>query len=185
ILLAEDTPVSRQQAETVLTQLSELAFSTHTIRLQIEALTMQAILYQAQGKTPAAHTTLKEAIRLAEPAEIIRPFVDLGPKMASLLKQVYGAGERPSFVQRVLAAFPAHRPPVSAASSILVESLTEREMEVLGMLAQRLSNKEIAALMFISPATAKRHTSNIYQKLGVKNRREAVTRAAALDLIQA
>ncbi len=185
ILLAEDTPVSRQQAETVLTQLSELAFSTHTIRLQIEALTMQAILYQAQGKTAAAHKAVKEAIRLTEPAEIIRPFVDLGPKMASLLKQAYGAGERPSFVQRVLAAFPAHRPLVSAASSILVESLTEREMEVLGLLAQRMSNKEIAALMFISPATAKRHTSNIYQKLGVKNRREAVTRAAALDLIQA
>lgn len=185
ILLAEDTPTSRQQVETVLTQLSELAFSTHTIRLQIEALAMQALLYQAQGKTPAAYTAVKEAIRLAEPGKIIRPFVDLGPKMASLLKQAYGAGERPSFVQLVLAAFPAHRPLVSAASSILVESLTEREMEVLGLLARRLSNKEIAALMFISPATAKRHTSNIYQKLGVKNRREAVTRAAALDLIQA
>jgi LuxR family maltose regulon positive regulatory protein len=184
ILLADDTPTSRQQAETVLTQLSELAFSTYTIRLQIEALAMQALLYQSQGKTSAAHTAVKEAIQLAEPAGIIRPFVDLGPKMADLLEQVYRVGQRPLFIQQLLDAFPATAVPPVIVQQPLIESLTDREMDVLNLLAQRLSNKEIAQELVIAPETVKRHTINIYQKLGVESRRQAVVQAYTIGLLK-
>jgi len=65
----------------------------------------------------------------------------------------------------------------------LIEPLTERELEVLGLLAQRLSNKEIAHELSISPMTVKRHTINIYQKLLVQSRREAVATASALGIL--
>ena len=66
---------------------------------------------------------------------------------------------------------------------MLIESLTEREMEVLSLLAERLSNKEISKMLVISTETVKRHTSNIYQKLQVKNRRQAVAKAYTLNLL--
>ena len=65
----------------------------------------------------------------------------------------------------------------------LIEPLTERELEVLALLAQRLSHKEIAQALFISPQTVKRHTNNIYQKLQVQRRREAVAKATRLGLL--
>jgi LuxR family maltose regulon positive regulatory protein len=73
--------------------------------------------------------------------------------------------------------------PNSTPSLAFIESLTDREMEILTLLAQRLSNKEISAILVISPETVKRHTSNIYQKLQVKNRRQAVTKAFTLGLL--
>ena len=65
----------------------------------------------------------------------------------------------------------------------LIEPLTDREMDVLRLLAKRLTNKEIGLRLHISPLTVKRHTINIYQKLGVNDRREAVTKARALGLL--
>ena len=65
----------------------------------------------------------------------------------------------------------------------MIEPLTDRELDVLQLLAQRFSRNEIAAELYISPLTVKSHTANIYQKLGVKNRRQAVSRATALGLV--
>jgi LuxR family maltose regulon positive regulatory protein len=108
----------------------------------------------------------------------------------------------PEFVARILAAFPesttdhgrqttiepmplADRPsPVfGRSSSPLIEPLTDREMDVLSLLAQRLTNKEIAAQLFISPGTVAQHTNQIYQKLDVHNRRQAVAKAKALSIL--
>ena len=81
---------------------------------------------------------------------------------------------------------PASRAPSpvrSAADEALVEPLSDRELEVLGLLARRLSNKEIASRLFISPATVKRHNTNIFEKLQVARRREAVDKALALGIL--
>ncbi|HRQ41320.1 MAG TPA: LuxR C-terminal-related transcriptional regulator [Chloroflexota bacterium] len=184
ILLAEDTPDSRQQAETVITQLADLAVSTHTIRLQMEALALQALLYQAQNKMRAAEETMVQALRLAQPGGYIRLFVDLGPKTAVLLKRLAVQGIAPAYIRQILDAFPTTQTgPHAATLPPLIESLTDRELDVLRLLAQRLSNKEIASELYIAPETVKRHTINIYQKLGVESRRQAVSKAAELGLL--
>ena len=73
----------------------------------------------------------------------------------------------------------------AAAKQPLGDALTDRELEVMGLLAQRMSNKEIASQLFISAGTVKRHTINIYQKLDVNSRRQAVAKAQDLDLLTA
>ena len=115
---------------------------------------------------------------------MIRVFVDLGPKMAALLHQLAAQRAAPGFIARLLDAFPAARSPEPAPRQAgLIEPLSERELEVLALLAQRLSNKEIARELSISPMTVKRHTVNIYQKLLVSGRREAVAKAVALGIL--
>jgi len=72
----------------------------------------------------------------------------------------------------------------SLSNQALVEPLTNRELEIIAQLAQRMSNKEIAEKLFISPETVKRHTINVYQKLNTSNRREAVARAGAIGILK-
>jgi LuxR family maltose regulon positive regulatory protein len=184
ILLAEDTAASRQKASVELLRLQDIVVTTHNTRYQIELLAMQAMLYQAQNKTRAADETLAQAIVLAQPGGFIRVFVDLGPKLVVLLKRLQAQGTAVAYIQQILATFPDSMTAVHLTPpQPLIEPLTEREMEVLGLLAQRLSNKEIAQELFISTETVKRHTINIYQKLGVEKRREAVAKATALGLL--
>ena len=193
VLLALDTPDSRGQASDFLSRLHDFFASIHNNRLLIEVLALQALLHDAQNNEPAALSTLERAITLAEPGGFNRLFVDLGPKMARLLDRLRRQGVAPNYVTQILAAFETedqrrrteipdsstlHRPP-----SPLVEPLTDRELDVLALLAQRLSNKEIAAQLVISPLTVKKHTVSIYGKLGVKNRRQAVSRATELGIL--
>jgi LuxR family maltose regulon positive regulatory protein len=109
--------------------------------------------------------------------------------MRTLLKRATRHGIETGYVTRLLAAFEAPpgeaatAPPPAGAEQPLVEPLSERELEVLRLLAQRLSNKEIAQRLFISLPTVKSHTRSIYGKLGVHSRREAVARALSLGLL--
>jgi LuxR family maltose regulon positive regulatory protein len=95
----------------------------------------------------------------------------------------------PDYLDRVLAAFPDGQTGSNAArggaseAQPLIEPLTPRELEVLALLARHLTNKEIAAELVISPVTVKTHTLNIYRKLDVRKRREAVERAQELNLL--
>jgi LuxR family maltose regulon positive regulatory protein len=184
IWLAEGTPESCHRTETELLRLQEIVTSTHNVRYQIEVLALQALLYRAQSKPQAADAALTQALRLAQPSRMIRVFVDLGPDMALLLKRLYTQGIAPFYLQQILEAFPVTKPNTQIMSpQALVEPLTEREMEVLALLAQRLSNNEIANMLVISPETVKRHTINIYQKLGVNKRRQAVATGYKLGLL--
>lgn len=184
IWLAEGTPVSLRQAEIELLRLHDIVTTVHNIPCQIQVLALQSLLYQAQNKAEASKDTLVQAVRLAQHGGFIRIFVDLGPKMATALKHLYIQGYAPNYVQQILEAFPVFvSAPNSTPPLALIESLTEREMEVLGLLAQRLSNKEISRMLVISTETVKRHASNIYQKLQVKNRRQAVAKAYSLNLL--
>jgi LuxR family maltose regulon positive regulatory protein len=147
-------------------------------------------------------------VALAEPAGLIRIFVDLGPQMAVLLRQVAALNGSSEYLRRVLAAFSEDTVPEPQTENTLavarehaggavlhqrpntlkedlVEPLSGREIQVLELLASWYTNKEIARELNIAPSTVKRHTVNIYQKLQVGGRRHAVARASALGLIDA
>ena len=153
-------------------------------------MALQALLHDARGEEPAALESLAQALNLAEPGGFIRLFVDLGPQMADLLKQLVKQNVAVNYIGEILAAFKededramqdesdhltAQSPPLSTQP--LVERLTNRELEILNLLGQWLQNKEIAAKLFISPLTVKKHLNNIYGKLNVSGRRQAVEQA--------
>ena len=188
ILLAQDTPASREQAAEVLSRLHAFVTATHNTRFTIEVLALQALLHEAQGDERAALARLEQAVSLAEPGGFIRLFVDLGPRLARLftrLRQTNGDsglyGPNPAGIRRV----PRRLLPIPNpwAGRKVVDSLTDREREILALLAQRLTDKEIAQALVISPLTVKRHASTIYHKLQVNRRREAVAEAIRLGLL--
>jgi LuxR family maltose regulon positive regulatory protein len=191
ILLAQDTPASRAQAADVLSRLHAFVTATHNIRFTIEVLALQAMLHGTQGAEQEALTQLRQALTLAEPGGFIRLFVDLGPRLAALCSRLRQTGLSSRYLDQLVQAFgdstPAASHPYTALSARehleLVERLSDREMEILALLAQRLSNKEIAQTLVISVQTVKRHASNIYGKLQVDGRREAVVKATRLGLI--
>jgi LuxR family maltose regulon positive regulatory protein len=183
-LLAQDTLAARQEAASLVSRLQDLFGATHNVRFRIEALALQALVHEALGNSRAALGTLEWALSLARPAGVIRLFVDQGPGMAELLQRLAPERARQEHVDHILSALadahsgsPAGRPPS------LSEPLTGRELEVLVLLAEHLSNKEIAARLVISAETVKMHASNIYRKLGVEGRGQAVARATALGLL--
>ena len=186
ILLAQGTPTSLDEAARLLARLHEVVQATHNTRFQIEALALQALLHDARHQRIDALDALAQAVALAEPGGVIRVFADLGPRIAALLYQLGARGVHTEFIARLLDVFPAVRGPAPAPRQpSLIEPLSRRELEVLALFAQRLSDKEIARALSISPMTVKRHSSNIYQKLLVGGRREAVAKAAALGLVSA
>ena len=189
ILVATATPTSYRETAAALAQLHRLAEISNSTRFLIEALALEALLHDSRGDRDAALNGVKQAVSLAEPGGIIRAFVDLGPKMGSLLRRLAAHGVAPEYLLRLLASFPHEQGSRSvprqdqANEWKLIEPLSERELDVLDLLVERLSDKEIARELNISAQTVKRHASNIYQKLGVGSRREAVEKAAALGLI--
>jgi LuxR family maltose regulon positive regulatory protein len=132
---------------------------------------------------------LERALTLAEPEGFVRSFVDEGRPMARLLYEALSRGIAPNYVQGLLAAFPVdeaeHTVPskCQAQESELIEPLSERELEVLQLMAEGLTNPEIASRLFVSLNTVKAHARNIYGKLGVHNRTQAVTKARALGVL--
>jgi LuxR family maltose regulon positive regulatory protein len=156
---------------------------------KIEILILQALTFQAGGKINQALSALERALTLAEPEGFIRIFVDEGPPMACLLYEALNHGTAPDYVRRLLAAFPVVEPDqIDLAisqdqASDLIEQLSERELEVLQLIAEGLSNPEIASRLYLSINTVKVHSRNIYSKLGVHNRTQAVARARALGIL--
>ncbi len=188
VLLAINTPESRQQATDALARLHTFVTQTHNTRFTIDVLALQARLHQAEGNEPAALQALQRAVALAKPGGLIRVFVDLGRDMAALLQRLARRESGSEYIAHILRAFPAFPPPFPsptrpAPQATLIEPLTWREQEVLALLAQRLSGKEIAQRLTLSEATVKRHCANIYQKLAVSGRREAVSAAVGLGLL--
>jgi LuxR family maltose regulon positive regulatory protein len=160
----------------------------HTSRV-IEILMLQALAFQAGGDTTRAMNALERALTLAEPGGFIRIFVDEGPPMARLLYEALSREIAPDYVRRLLSAFPVAEPEQAdpskkeAPKSELVEPLSERELEVLQLIAEGLTNPEIAARLFLALNTVKAHTRNIYGKLGVHSRTQAVAGARALGIL--
>lgn len=155
----------------------------------IEVMILQALTLQAKGETDRALVTLEGAFALAEPEGFVRTFVDEGPPMAHLLNDALDRGISPVFVHHLLAAYPKDEPvQVDTTESLsdqsdLVEELSERELEVLHLIAKGLTNREIADRLYLSLNTVKVHARNIYGKLSVGNRTQAVARARDLGVL--
>ena len=184
LLIAQETAASLREAEEKLQQYEQENRALHNTRQLIEILPLLAATRLKQGRDREALATLERAVTLAEPGGWLRPFLELEPGMAVLLNELGQSGVVPDFIARIVAALPLARPGVVAAGQPrLPEPLTDREMDVLALLARRYRDKEIAAQLFISPATVRRHASNIYQKLQVNGRRQAVEKAIALGIL--
>ena len=120
---------------------------------------------------------------MAAPGGFIRTFVDEGPPMARLLSEAAARGLRPDYVGRLLAAFEAEGGIAVSPTQPLIEPLSPRELEVFELIAQGLSNREIGERLSIALSTVKGHNRNIYGKLGVQRRTEAVARGRELGLL--
>ncbi len=157
--------------------------------LEIELLMLQALAFHALGKIDQALPPLARALAMAEPEGFALLFLEEGAAMARLLYEAAQRGIAPEYVGRLLAAFPdAALMPASqiqrpATGTNLIEPLTQREIEVLRLIAEGLANREIAQRLVISPDTVKVHTRNIYGKLGVKKRTQAVAKARGLGIL--
>jgi LuxR family maltose regulon positive regulatory protein len=196
ILIAQER---LDEATRLLPRLLEAAEAGDRRTRVIEILNLQALALQAGGDSARAVTTLERALILAEPEGFIRTFVDEGPLIASLLGQLHRKSVAVDYTAQILAAFETTRqgtgddadadirPQTTQTtldpSSALVEPLSERELEVLQLVAEGLTNREIASRLFLTLNTVKAHTRNIYGKLGVRSRTQAVARARALGVL--
>jgi LuxR family maltose regulon positive regulatory protein len=197
ILLAQDTPASRQQARELLTQMNSYYSSIHYATLRIRVLALQARLYSAEGSERQALAALEQSIALAEPGGFLRLFVDVGPQLKPLLAALAQRGVSPSYLAAILAAYEeadnqplAAAPleqlvsdPMRSAAAGPIEPLTYRERDVLLLLDKRYSNKEIAATLSISVGTVRTHIQHTGDKLGVRGRRAIVQAAKDLGLL--
>ncbi|MBV9577947.1 MAG: helix-turn-helix transcriptional regulator [Chloroflexi bacterium] len=148
----------------------------------IEILVLQALACEARGETRAALVPLERALILAEPEGYVRVFVDEGLSTAALLQAAAKRGMVPRYAQRLLTQFGTPAAERQAAQA-LMEPLSERELEVLRLLATDLDGPDIASQLVVSLNTMRTHTKSIYSKLGVNTRRAAVRRAEELELL--
>ncbi|MHB1295831.1 MAG: LuxR C-terminal-related transcriptional regulator [Anaerolineae bacterium] len=163
---------------------------------RLRVLVLQAVAFHAQGDKEKALQMLGEALVLAEPGGFIRLFVDEGAPMAQLLSKAAACGIMPDYVGKLLAAFEAEEQPVPAgrqegprtregnsSARRPLAPLSQRELEVLHLIAQGLSNREISTRLFLALDTVKGHNRRIFDKLDVQRRTEAIARARELGLL--
>jgi LuxR family maltose regulon positive regulatory protein len=149
----------------------------------IKILMLQALAYQVQGKIDKALSVLEQALSLAEPEGFVRTFIDEGEIMEMLLRQALSHGIAPNYVTKLLAASRETTEVSKTKDQPLIDPLSERELEVLRLIAAGLSNQEIALQLVIAVSTVKSHINHIYGKLSVNSRTQAVARAQALGLL--
>jgi LuxR family transcriptional regulator, maltose regulon positive regulatory protein len=183
----EHVASDQHDALDLLTRLLAAAEAGGRIGSQIEALLLQSLAHEALEDIGQARIPLQRALALAEPEGYVRLFADEGAPLARLLEREREAGGgMQTYLQRLQAAFAtqltAH--PASLALHPAAEPLTAREREVLRLIAEGLSNQELAARLHLSPQTVKVHTRNIYSKLGVASRTQAVARGRDLGFLE-
>ncbi len=189
-MIAEGTTEGLAEAQQELQTLIEMSDAQHCTNQSIGLLSLQAAAFNRQNNTEGALAALERAVELARPGGFVFPFLELGQPMFDLLNRLPQGNENDAFIKRILGAFegPAggeaevdirqHR-----TSRLPIEQLTNREQEILELLGQRLFDKEIAAKLHISASTVNSHCKNIYQKLGVGNRRQAVAEGIDLGIL--
>ncbi len=168
-----------EAAEGLLFRLHQRAAAAERNGSLIEILILQAITFAAQDRGGEALSALEQALDLAEPEGFVRIFLDEGAPMAELLRQAVAQDLHTSYALGLLDALGE----AVTAPQPLVEPLSERELEVLRRVAAGYSNQEIAQELVVAVSTVKKHINNIYGKLEVGSRTQAVARARELGLL--
>ncbi len=196
VLLAQGDPSA---ALAVLRPLRQQMEAQGLADERFKAMLLQAVALRTNGEKAKAVQLLGEALALAEPGGFIRIFVDEGAPMAHLLSEAAAEGIMPDYAGKLLAAFRAEEQPVLAdrqsspgksedqsyhpTAIPLCEPLSQRELEILQLIAQGLSNREIGERLFLALDTVKGHNRRIFDKLQVQSRTEAIARAHELGLL--
>ena len=198
ILIVAGTNDDAVRALGLLDSLGKQVDKLHNTNQKIEILVLQSVALEKLGRADEALTVLEEVVLLAEPGGWIRPFIEAGPGMSNMLTQLLEKDIARDYIEKLLDVFEkagaqkidqpvtaAPSKPVLQAEGLRVgefEVLTHREQEVLTYLAKGYRNKEIASELFLSTETIKRHLYNIFQKLNVHSRVQAIAKSRELGL---
>src|SRR5215212_2312469 len=188
VLLAEDKP---DQALRLLRWHLEEAQAQRRRGSEIEILMLQALALWERDAKERAVSTLTQALTLAEPEGYVRTFVDEGPEMALLVSEVLEAQQRERlhppvpahYLRKLLTALEQAASSATPPTAELPEPLSERELEVLILIAAGKSNRRIAQELFVTAGTVKTHIRSIYRKLDAHSRTQALVRARELNLL--
>jgi LuxR family maltose regulon positive regulatory protein len=177
-----------RQALSLLARLLAAAEKAGWVHETIKIMVLQALVFAESNEKGKAVLSLGDSLRLAQPGGFIRLFVDEGPSMARLLSYAAAHGIMPEYIGKLLAAFESEGRKSQDRSDLpsaqhLIEPLSQRELEVLQLMSQGLSNREICERLFLALDTVKGHNTRIYCKLQVQRRTEAVARARELGLL--
>jgi LuxR family maltose regulon positive regulatory protein len=176
---------ARALLEPLLAQMEAKGWHDERLRTMV----LLAVVHWSGGAAENAVALLGDALELAEPGGFIRLFADEGAPMARLLAEALARGVHPEYVRRLLSSFPAAEslpaaePTRAPADRGMPEPLSAREREVLQLIAQGLTNQDIADRLCLSLHTVKAHARNINAKLGAGNRTQAVARGRALGIL--
>jgi LuxR family maltose regulon positive regulatory protein len=188
VLLAQEDPSA---ALALLDPVRRQTATTGWPDERLKVLVVKALALHAHGEMDKAVQLMDEALALAQPGGFVRVFVDEGAPMARLLAEAAAHTMLPDYAGRVLAVCEteqprsddrAHRPPARAAQP-LSGLLSQREIDVLRLMTEGLSNREISERLFLALSTVKGHNQTIFSKLQVQRRTEAVARARDLGLV--
>jgi LuxR family maltose regulon positive regulatory protein len=155
----------------------------------IEVLMLKALALEAKNNTAEAITVLKRALTIAEPRGFFRIFLDEGPQLAQLLYKVIKDGYPQEYARQLLSGFQipnlerVPRGKMQVYQDEFIEPLSKREIDVLKLIAEGLTNQEIAARLFLSLNTVKVHNRHIFSKLNTNSRLQAVSKARALGIL--
>jgi len=182
VLLTQQKP---EQALDVLENYHQQIEEQDWVDERLKVMLLQALAYQATHQTDEALNLLQELLSLTKSNNFMRLFVDEGKVMQQLLSVLYSQGFMPDYTRKLCSAFDevAHSP-LKLANQALIEPLSERELEILQLVADGLSNSEISERLYLALSTVKGHNRNIYGKLGVSRRTEAVALARELGLLE-
>jgi LuxR family maltose regulon positive regulatory protein len=179
------------EALSLLRQLREAAEAAGKTGEAIEILVLEALALQRKGKKERAVRTLAQALALAEPEGYVRTFIEEGPEIAALLSEGLEAQQRgrlapdvpAHYLRKLSAALERDASRTATPGAERPEPLSERELEVLTLVATGKTNQEIAKELFVALSTVKTHIKNIYGKLDARSRTQAVSRARELGLL--
>jgi LuxR family transcriptional regulator, maltose regulon positive regulatory protein len=193
LLLLEEDKDDLPSCAAGLRRLLAVAESNGNVFRSIQCFILQALLFDQEGRNAEALAAMREAVTLAQPGHLVRLFAEMGPRVGPLLVALRLKGRSDGFLDELIASFTPEALPLGAGlgphspgsgKEYRVDMpLSNRELDVLELLEERLSNKEIARRLVISSATVKHHTLSIYTKLGVPGRREAVAKARHLGIL--
>jgi LuxR family maltose regulon positive regulatory protein len=184
-LIAQGNP---SEALELVEPLRQQAESKGWADRMLEVMTVQSVVLYTQGEKEKAVNLLGEVLAQTESEGFVRLFLDEGVRMAELLSEVAAQGIRPDYVSKLLTAFEAEKQksegqPDLPPAQLLIEPLSQRELKILQLIAQGLSNREIGERLFLALDTIKGHNRKIFDKLQVQSRTEAIARAHDLGLL--